>query len=63
RLAAEPGWARYKFIANIVLLGAGAGARMGVSSLWDPHADHVVHESLTTPRLRCVAAVFAVCVY
>ncbi|KAJ2449685.1 Tctex1 domain-containing protein 2 [Coemansia sp. RSA 2336] len=64
RLAAEPGWTRYKFITSISLFETkGQGAYMGCRTVWDPQADSMAQVTLATPNIKCVAAVFAIYVY
>ncbi|KAI9504089.1 Tctex1 domain-containing protein 2 [Coemansia spiralis] len=64
RLLEEPGMERYKLVANIsIFQNDGQGARMGSSTVWDPETDGVVQEMFANDSIRCVAVVFAVCIY
>ncbi|KAJ2763947.1 hypothetical protein IWQ56_003510 [Coemansia nantahalensis] len=64
RLAAEAGLERYKFVTSVTIFqNTGQGAHMGCTAVWDPAADVALQETFTSDSIRCVAAVFAVCVY
>ncbi|KAJ2800049.1 Tctex1 domain-containing protein 2 [Coemansia guatemalensis] len=64
RVAGSAGLERYKIISTVSMFeNSGQGARMGSSAVWDDEADGVVHETFANDQLRCVAAVYALCVY
>ncbi|KAJ2663688.1 Tctex1 domain-containing protein 2 [Coemansia sp. RSA 1200] len=64
RLSGEMALEQYKYVTSVsIFQNSGQGARMGTSAIWDPDADAVVQDMFVSDSIKCVAVVFAVCVY